>query len=1158
MTDWKQGGMFGSIERWAKREVGRQLGANPVARRARYGIARRLLRVLFAQASFWRFITCYLVVDLVLLCAEGAQGSLAPNMIPAWISAHDVSVRAALETVPSDLFGTQATVLGVISLALALITLLVQRDDAATDIHVYYHESLFFGITASCLALITVLAVQFAWPLQSVLHMLGFGSVSPIYKAVLLASQIIWFTLNMVGVAHFTMITFSFVQRSARERLREQYTANHLMPAEMAGRIRSHLFQLSGWQTGSQPGLGGGGGYFALQPSDQHDVEISRKVSAPSELFDVRMELANWVLDHWIKRFRDEAGPRPSLWVMLALGHTLNGEIRWFRRRGGPPLSWPERFVLKRAFRFRELGNKSEAPDETQIVEELATRVLLQIERNLPVAFDAALDELVRYHGFLLALGAARTPEGAPFSYVEITGAAWHAPHIDWLRQYRRLFDRAADRIPSDAHYVAMLANVPSRLMHLPDGLQVTDTILERMLDLMPGLVHAIEAWMTRRSVFEAIATDGEPGTLRLSGSDAKAHGEALREIVGTWESLPTYAPAVRDEQERRGRSDEEMWPVYWRAWRMFWPHLINTAYCLAACAWNDDEEGALIFQETLVRWPGNSTILMPSPVYLRWRELLFPDLLRQDWDEAKRRIEQISYHHGDPVTPGSAFTAILKRAHIDILHVTAATLLYWVIAGKSSGVAVRTAAAILDRVGAPEHNEMGARNFAQTMMDLVRLRLAKVHPSEEAYGKGLDDAARSIDGMTEKGVVPGRVFTPSTIHEREQLVLADIAILAKVLARTGASDVLERMKALANAEDVLPRGDGSLRDVLAELDRYRKALDTEPEMLESVISQLGVEDAKEAIGALTQTMETCKAVIDDVRNDRLRSRPVSSTRLDERRVAIEQILLAPDGFRHFPGIDAKVGASANISEHDETDQILTFGGVAKGSLVEPRMVHEIANEVEGLTSAVDNLARALPFRHVFLSEKAIVTTIHEPTTREFWNELVPIARKVGQAPMLLMPEADRAAVWSIFNLGDGRALADLQIQTNRGANRRNHDHLGEIGGIQVSLVPLPFKRALLLSRQHLRSVRYEEVSAGHLVSIIFQPDEDDDLIGNLVVRFRQRQDWDDSPIFEIRLPGWERLDPAGDTGEARPSSKRSLVRRAAGRIRKLMGDKAG
>ncbi|MGO7388863.1 hypothetical protein ACCT20_37345, partial [Rhizobium ruizarguesonis] len=84
-------------------------------------------------------------------------------------------------------------------------------------------------------------------------------------------------------------------------------------------------------------------------------------------------------------------------------------------------------------------------PTPDQILEELADKAAANIDRLAPVAFDNAWDEMIRYHRFLLAINATTLPDGSPINYAEVAGEAWHAPHHDWIKQYARLFERAAD-----------------------------------------------------------------------------------------------------------------------------------------------------------------------------------------------------------------------------------------------------------------------------------------------------------------------------------------------------------------------------------------------------------------------------------------------------------------------------------------------------------------------------------------------------------------------------------------------------------------------------------------------------------------------------------------------------------------------------------------
>ena len=106
-------------------------------------------------------------------------------------------------------------------------------------------------------------------------------------------------------------------------------------------------------------------------------------------------------------------------------------------------------------------------PTPDQILEELADKTAAQIDRLAPVAFDSAFREVMRYHRFLLALNAARTPDGSPFNYAEVAGDGWQAPHRDWIRQYVRLFERAADRIPDEKVTLSVRSLTPQFTCYL-------------------------------------------------------------------------------------------------------------------------------------------------------------------------------------------------------------------------------------------------------------------------------------------------------------------------------------------------------------------------------------------------------------------------------------------------------------------------------------------------------------------------------------------------------------------------------------------------------------------------------------------------------------------------------------------------------------------
>ncbi len=375
MINWRRGGWTGSVNRWVRREVREQLRANPAARRARYPLGYRALRAFFRIGTFLHFVGLYVAINVALVLAEAAVVAFRPEWIPAW-TAHrpdtGLDTKSLILDVSGYLIGAQVGMLGVISLALALVTLIAQREGSSTDVQVYYHQSLAFELVASCVALLAVMCVQLLWPLQFFLHRAGFGTHLLFFKLLLLGLHTAWLILNLGAVAYFIATTFRFVQQRARELLRERYTANVVAPRDMTKRLRQQVYRLAASNLTGVPAADGEAEErgdpritFGFDYGDPQTIEIETQFARPSALHDVRMLWVRWVLNRWTRRCIKVAGPMkagrslldhgPILWFTPHMDHQMKGKTGWCRRRGGVPLTSVEKFVLRHAFRFRRM-----------------------------------------------------------------------------------------------------------------------------------------------------------------------------------------------------------------------------------------------------------------------------------------------------------------------------------------------------------------------------------------------------------------------------------------------------------------------------------------------------------------------------------------------------------------------------------------------------------------------------------------------------------------------------------------------------------------------------------------------------------------------------------------------------------------------------------
>ncbi|MGV1917732.1 hypothetical protein [Rhizobium sp. 22-785-1] len=367
MIDWLGEKITGSVNSSVRREVKEHLRSNPAARSTRYPIVHRILRRFFSIATFPRFLVLYLALDATAVSLEIAVNRFAPKIASGFTAfGPHAELKSFIMNASSYLITAQVGVLGVISLALALVTLIAQRESSSVDVQVYYHESLSFQVVASCLALLAVLCGQLLWPAHFAAHWLGLGGQSQVFKLGLLGIHVAWLLLNLGGLAHFINVTFGFVQQSEREKLRERFTAHVILPAEMTKRFREQIYGAADMAfLGAATGLNGPSVFFGRDFGEPHDEEIVVTFGKPVKLSDVKMKWVGWTVRRWAagsgrpkKTTKGFLGAdEPMIWFTPDFDGVLQGRVVWCRRRGGRPLTAVEKFILKRAFSFKRSGS---------------------------------------------------------------------------------------------------------------------------------------------------------------------------------------------------------------------------------------------------------------------------------------------------------------------------------------------------------------------------------------------------------------------------------------------------------------------------------------------------------------------------------------------------------------------------------------------------------------------------------------------------------------------------------------------------------------------------------------------------------------------------------------------------------------------------------
>ena len=185
------------------------------------------------------------------------------------------------------------------------------------------------------------------------------------------------------------------------------------------------------------------------------------------------------------------------------------------------PLTRFEKWIIRRCFRFKRVSShEMDLPTPENFLEQLVDKVVNQIEASATTGFRAALTDVIQYHRFILAAQNTRDDAGNVFNLAEV-GDFFTRPDAEWVRQYRRAFVAAAEKIGSDTSFIDRLSNVAARLV--PDNaLNFSPRVLRGLLDLGVHEVVAFEDWLTRQAVRGS--ADGAAGaSLALSGSDTQS-----------------------------------------------------------------------------------------------------------------------------------------------------------------------------------------------------------------------------------------------------------------------------------------------------------------------------------------------------------------------------------------------------------------------------------------------------------------------------------------------------------------------------------------------------------------------------------------------------------------------------------------------------------
>jgi hypothetical protein len=1121
-----------------KHELRNLLRENSTLREARYPLPRRLLGRLLVNRSIGQFLVAYALILLTALVIEWAGNRYFPEWLPGYYGS---GARDFLKDVASYLIAAQIGILAIVSVAVAVVTLLSERNDGSavnTDIRLYYFESYSYELAISGVALLIVLTLQLFWPLQHLLHMAGLGGRDYAFKLAMTGLHALWFTFNLFLFLQFITTTLRFVEPSTRERLRERYSANEIIPRDVERRLMRALYYSAPTQTFGKDVLSEGPNIafgYSLGLGDAPTPEVVTIFRGTRQLYDVRLGPLEWVLRRWHGRIRSSPRQRqrfgePSwngqLSITANFDDGLSGRREWVLRRDGVPLGSFEKWVIRRCFRFaRARPRDTDMPVPENFLEQLVDKVVRQIDQAAATGFRAALTEAIQYHRFILAAQNTKDDAGHAFNLAEV-GDFFTRPDVVWVDQYRRAFSAGADKIGADTSFMNRLGNLAARLIP-DDAVNFSPRVLQALLILGIYEVNALEDWVTKRAVLGS--PDLEVGaSTALSGSDKRAYEDILVSFEGSWETaLQTLIASFGLERRPASAVSVDGWRVFTASFPVLQTHLHNTAYFFAASVWNDDPLGADHFRDLLVRWVQPFYANLQSSYVFSNTFLFTPDMIEQEWPHAQAYVARHVQFPQEQVQSGPVSGILLWELHADVICVGGLVALHWYATQQQpSETASLAARRMLNREllasGGSTLTAMQPKSTFRLLLEFSIRYALNPRFAEARYSATMDGLVRYLTNLASPRMVSGRIYGGFGIEGVDTLRTALLGAMAATLPPRGDGGVTTLMEELKS--DILFEQDKAVRTFIWTMQQMAQSLEaaqgSEPyvKAAHAINPEVDIPVATERLRGILGVPVN---VFETLRKDRLRNAPLDESRMEAvRRHITEAVLAYGPSITCFQGYPIRRQQSGQVitTEHE-------FGQIDKGSFVTPEMSALTFTDLPPLFAEVSrNYLTNLLWHGLYHRPKRVVTVDVSRGRELFWNRVIEEAAGVGPAPIVIVPYDGFGEDISHATMRlSGGGLPGFEVSHVPGMpSGGGAGYLGTINGVHVYTSSIMENQAVLCSSQIIRAIEYGIVHGeGDIVDLWFL-DAEDLTKSNVKLKFAQKIDWADSPIVEFQFAGQE------------------------------------
>lgn len=261
----------------------------------------------------------------------------------------------------------------------------------------------------------------------------------------------------------------------------------------------------------------------------------------------------------------------------------------------------------------------------------------------------------------------------------------------------------------------------------------------------------------------------------------------------------------------------------------------------------------------------------------------------------------------------------------------------------------------------------------------------------DDGYAGTLDGFIDLFDRMTERDVIPGRVYTPSTRNERDDLFLPWSVLLLSMMPEADSDKVIQELLDIFEHEEFFPDADNSIRRLVRDFEMIKKAIvDADQSKLSNAFSVLRNENRKlPDLKIFPAALQSYNNIIDGVlsgiahkREKRISERPIDPQRLAEiENAACEKAFSSKT--EKFP--------LYLFEKTLTTDELLTsftnhHNRHERGSLTDPLMDQPVSNEKSWWSSTISNCVAGVVLGDVLRQSKK--TQAFAPDGISYWQAI--------------------------------------------------------------------------------------------------------------------------------------------------------------------------